>query len=73
MPAGDNRPLASIVVLDFGQVYQGPYATLLMAKAGADVILPPSADPNIPGLGRNLQHRFAHKTSFARCQAPASG
>src|SRR5215469_9636109 len=33
-----NRPLAGIVVLDFGQVYQGPYATLLMAKAGADVI-----------------------------------
>src|SRR5262249_46662746 len=35
---GANRPLAGIVVLDFGQVYQGPYATLLMAKAGADVI-----------------------------------
>jgi crotonobetainyl-CoA:carnitine CoA-transferase CaiB-like acyl-CoA transferase len=33
MPAGDNRPLAGIVLLDFGQVYQGPYATLLMAKA----------------------------------------
>ena len=32
---GANRPLAGIVVLDFGQVYQGPYATLLMAKAGA--------------------------------------
>jgi hypothetical protein len=29
MPAGANRPLAGIVVLDFGQVYQGPYATLL--------------------------------------------
>jgi crotonobetainyl-CoA:carnitine CoA-transferase CaiB-like acyl-CoA transferase len=38
MPAGVNRPLAGIVVLDLGQVYQGPYATLLMAKAGADVI-----------------------------------
>ena len=38
MLAGANRPLAGIVVLDFGQVYQGPYATLLMAKAGADVI-----------------------------------
>jgi crotonobetainyl-CoA:carnitine CoA-transferase CaiB-like acyl-CoA transferase len=38
MVAGANRPLAGIVVLDFGQVYQGPYATLLMAKAGADVI-----------------------------------
>src|SRR5205823_2603587 len=47
MPAGANRPLADIVVLDFGQVYQGPYATLLMAKAGADVIKiePPQVEP----------------------------
>jgi crotonobetainyl-CoA:carnitine CoA-transferase CaiB-like acyl-CoA transferase len=45
--AGANRPLAGIVVLDFGQVYQGPYATLLMAKAGADVIKiePPQGEP----------------------------
>jgi len=42
-----NRPLAGITVLDFGQVYQGPYATMLMAKAGADVIKiePPQGEP----------------------------
>jgi hypothetical protein len=42
-----NLPLAGIVVLDFGQVFQGPYATLLMAKAGADVIRiePPHGEP----------------------------
>jgi CoA:oxalate CoA-transferase len=42
-----NRPLAGITVLDFGQVYQGPYATLLMAQAGADVIKiePPNGEP----------------------------
>ena len=34
MLSSANRPLTGIVVLDFGQVYQGPYATLLMAKAG---------------------------------------
>jgi crotonobetainyl-CoA:carnitine CoA-transferase CaiB-like acyl-CoA transferase len=47
MPAGANRPLAGVTVLDFGQVYQGPYATLLMAKAGADVIKiePPQGEP----------------------------
>ena len=47
MPAGANRPLAGTVVLDLGQVYQGPYATLLMAKAGADVIKiePPQGEP----------------------------
>ena len=37
---GDRRnfPLDGITVVDLGQVYQGPYATYLMAKAGATVI-----------------------------------
>lgn len=33
-----NLPLDGIIVIDLGQVYQGPYATYLMAKAGANVI-----------------------------------
>ncbi len=36
--ARPNLPLAGITVIDLGQIYQGPYATLLMAKAGARVI-----------------------------------
>jgi CoA:oxalate CoA-transferase len=42
-----NMPLAGVTVLDLGQVYQGPYATLLMATAGADVIKiePPNGEP----------------------------
>ncbi len=36
--AHSNLPLAGVTVIDLGQVYQGPYATLLMAKAGAEVI-----------------------------------
>lgn len=36
--ARPNMPLAGLKVIDFGQIYQGPYATLLMAKAGADVV-----------------------------------
>jgi CoA:oxalate CoA-transferase len=46
-PVRPNMPLAGITVLDFGQVYQGPYATLLMATAGADVIKiePPNGEP----------------------------
>lgn len=36
--ARPNLPLAGVKVIDFGQIYQGPYATFLMAKAGADVI-----------------------------------
>jgi CoA:oxalate CoA-transferase len=42
-----TTPLAGITVLDLGQIYQGPYATMLMAKAGADVIKiePPGGEP----------------------------
>ena len=28
-----NTPLAGITVIDLTQIYQGPYATFLMAKA----------------------------------------
>jgi CoA:oxalate CoA-transferase len=40
-------PLAGITVIDFGQIFQGPYATLLLAKAGANVIKvePPHGEP----------------------------
>jgi CoA:oxalate CoA-transferase len=40
-------PLAGVTVIDFGQIFQGPYATFLMAKAGADVIKvePPHGEP----------------------------
>ena len=42
-----STPLAGITVLDFGQIYQGPYATMLMAKGGANVIKiePPGGEP----------------------------
>ena len=39
--AGDAArpgPLTGVTVVDLGQIYQGPYATLLMAMAGARVI-----------------------------------
>src|SRR5437762_2277633 len=40
-------PLAGITVIDFGQIFQGPYATFLLAKGGADVIKvePPGGEP----------------------------
>ncbi len=33
-----DLPLAGVVVLDLSQIYNGPYATFMMAMAGADVI-----------------------------------
>jgi CoA:oxalate CoA-transferase len=40
-------PLEGVVVIDLGQVYQGPYAGFLMAQAGAAVIKvePPNGEP----------------------------
>jgi CoA:oxalate CoA-transferase len=35
---GESRPLAGVVVVDLGQIYNAPYATMLLALAGADVI-----------------------------------
>ena len=34
----NSKPLEGITVIDLTQIYQGPYATFLMAKAGATVI-----------------------------------
>jgi CoA:oxalate CoA-transferase len=38
VPSGPSRPLARVVVVDLGQIYNAPYATMLLALAGADVI-----------------------------------
>lgn len=63
-------PLSGVTVLDLGQIYNGPYATFLMAMAGADVI---KIEP--PG-GENLRRRtvvgggalpFAMLNSNKRC------
>ena len=63
LPADANRPLAGIVVLDFGQVYQGPYATLLMAKAGADVIKiePPQGRAAAPAGAAGQEHDLSDR------------
>ena len=46
-PGMSDQPLQGIVVIDLSQIYNGPYATFLMAAAGARVIKiePPSGEP----------------------------
>jgi CoA:oxalate CoA-transferase len=65
-----SLPLAGITVIDLGQVYQGPYATLLMAKAGAEVIKiePPAGEPLRlrTALGRGASLPFAMLNSNKR-------
>jgi CoA:oxalate CoA-transferase len=49
-PAG---PLDGVTVIDLGQIYNGPYATLLMALAGARVIkVEPRGGENLRARGR---------------------
>jgi len=56
-----NAPLAGIKVLDLTQIYQGPYASFLMAQAGADVVKvePPQGDRTRQGGGANTPLAFA--------------
>src|SRR5436190_3097143 len=66
--ASSNLPLAGVTVIDLGQVYQGPYATLLMAKAGADVIKvePPIGEPARRRAGAGSTFPFAMLNSNKR-------
>ena len=66
-----TMPLSGITVLDFGQIYQGSYATLLMAKAGADVIKiePPGGEP----LRRRVAPGAATTMPFAMLNANKRG
>lgn len=58
-----NLPLHGVTVIDLGQIYQGPYATLLMAKAGAKVIKvePRTGEPARlrAGVGKSATLPFA--------------
>jgi CoA:oxalate CoA-transferase len=42
-----NQPLDGVVIIDLSQIYNGPYATFMLATAGADVIKiePPGGEP----------------------------
>jgi CoA:oxalate CoA-transferase len=46
-PSAAAQPFSGLVVIDLSQIYNGPYATFLMAAAGATVIKvePPGGEP----------------------------
>ena len=54
-------PLAGIRVLDLTQIFQGPYASFLMAMAGADVVKvePPGGERLRQGSGADTTLSFA--------------
>lgn len=69
--ARTNRPLAGVTVIDFGQIFQGPYASLLLAKAGAFVIKiePPRGEPGRrradPGKSATLPFAMLNQNKHA--------
>lgn len=66
-----NLPLDGVTVIDLGQVYQGPYATYLMAMAGANVIKvePPAGEPvrQRRAISRGSGVPFAMLNGHKRC------
>jgi crotonobetainyl-CoA:carnitine CoA-transferase CaiB-like acyl-CoA transferase len=69
--ARPNLPLAGVTVIDLGQIFQGPYATLLMAKAGAFVIKvePPQGESGrrraAPGKSATLPFAMLNQNKHA--------
>jgi crotonobetainyl-CoA:carnitine CoA-transferase CaiB-like acyl-CoA transferase len=67
--AGGFRPLAGVRVADFSTNMAGPYATMILAQLGADVVKiePPAGDdarawpPHIEGVGIVHRHMNAGK------------
>ncbi len=57
--SGPRQSLAGVRVIDLGHMYQGPYATLLMALAGAEVIKVE------PLAGERMRHLRGHDPSLA--------
>src|SRR5207244_13474062 len=69
--AHGRLPLAGLVVIDFGQIFRGPYASLLLAKGGADVIKiePPHGEPlrrrALPGKSATLPFAMLNQNKRA--------
>ena len=69
-PAGEAvRPLAGVRVVSLAEQYPGPYATLLMADLGAEIILverPAGGDP-----ARQFP-RFMRRSTATNARSPST-
>ena len=66
----DHYPLEGVTVLDFGQVYHGPYCGFLLAMAGAHVIkIEPKTGEHLRnrGTGDIITPPFAMLNSNKKC------
>ena len=68
MDGARTQPLAGVTVIDLSQIYQGPYASFLMAMAGADVVkVEPVGGERLRGVpGRPPSMAFAMLNSNKR-------
>ena len=65
-----NTPLDGFVILDLTQFYQGPYATMMLAKAGADVIkIEPPKGESLRGMAPAGKDRLVSGGGAERQQA----
>ena len=69
MPKRANRPPAGITVLDFGQVYQGHYATLLMAKGPKPFLITHYRQP-FCSRPKPVEQRFLPAMTLPRMSIP---
>jgi CoA:oxalate CoA-transferase len=54
-----EQPLSGLTVLDLSHVYNGPYATLLMAMSGATVVkIEPHGGEHLRSRGDGAARRF---------------
>src|ERR1700739_1170632 len=66
-----NRPLSDVTVIDFGQIFPGPYASLLLARGGPFVIKtePPRGEPGRrradPGKSATLPFAMLNQNKHA--------